>query len=407
LQDWLMAYRPAELFDSAGRAVAAVRRVLAAPRRSRPPAPESPRGCVDVCANVGAAAAGTDFSNAVTGVLRRQAAGGGFRLFSPDELASNRIALPDHEGRTSAWAIEVLNEEICHAWAQGYTETGRRTVVATYEAFAPIASSLIAQHLKYRRLARRTGRPAMPSIVYLITSLGWNNSYTHQNPGLVSAVLALEDPSVHVLTPADAPRTAASLAFALRKLDCCTLIVAGKHSVPEHPQDALPDELRHGLAIWPHLSDTGAPDLVLAAAGDLPVREMAAAVHLVRTQLPNARLRFVAIHDLTALGDPQTWQLGLPADRFGAVFGTSTPVLVAVPFFRDTVRSLLWSRPNPDRFTAVGYVDPGRPASPAQLLHQCGMDSASLAHRALALLRAAQGTSWKGEQPCTADPIAI
>lgn len=407
LQDWLMAYRPAELFDSAGRPVDAVRRVLAAPPLPKPPTLESPRGCANVCAAIGATAGGSDFSGAVTGVLRRRAASGGFRLFSPDELASNRIALPDQRGRTPTWTVEVLNEEICHAWAQGYTETGRQAVVATYEAFAPIASSLIAQQLKYRRLARRAARPPMPSIVYLITSLSWNNSYTHQNPSLVSTLLAQEDPTVHVLTPADAPRAAASLTFALRKPDRCTLVVAGKHPVPEHPRDTLPDELWHGLAIWPHLSDTGPPDLVLAAAGDVPVREMAAAVPLVRTAMPHARLRFVAIHDLTALGSPQTWPLGLSSQRFAAAFGISTPVLIAVPFFRDTVRSLLWGRPNPNRFAVVGYVDTGRPTSPVQLLHLSGMHNADLAQCALSLLPTPQQDLRGGEPSCTADPIAV
>jgi xylulose-5-phosphate/fructose-6-phosphate phosphoketolase len=235
LQRWLASYRPTELFDADGQPTAAVSVALAAPPSPQFPALEPARGCVQACAAAARVAAGAGFSKAISDVLQHHAIAGGFRLFSPDELASNRISLPDPMGQTPPWVVEVLNEEVCHAWAQGYLETGRRSVVATYEAFAPIVSSLLAQHLKYRRLARRARRPAMPSIVYLVTSLGWNNSYSHQNPGLASMLLAAEDPSVHLHTPADAPRAAASLTFALREPGRCTIVVASKHPVPENP----------------------------------------------------------------------------------------------------------------------------------------------------------------------------
>jgi xylulose-5-phosphate/fructose-6-phosphate phosphoketolase len=125
---------------------------------------------------------------------------------------------------------------------------------------------------------------------------------------------------------------------------------------------------------------------VLAAAGDVCVRELSSAVRTIRAKLPTARLRFVAIHDLTALGDPGIWPLGLPPEEFTTVFGTSTPVLLTVPFFPDTARVLLWPRPSPQRFTIVGYADPGRPTSNAGLLRHCGMDDVALAGRAVTLL---------------------
>ncbi|MGC9667693.1 hypothetical protein ACNTMW_14195 [Planosporangium sp. 12N6] len=389
LYSWLLSYRPAELLDPHGRPTTPVSAALCGPPSPRTPNLGAPRGCVQSCTVRAAAATGMSFSESITKVLADSAATGGFRLFSPDELASNRIGLSDPMGHTPPWVVEVLNEEICHAWAQGYLETGRRSVVATYEAFAPIASSLLTQHLKYRALARHAQRPAKPSVVYLITSLGWNNTYSHQNPGFVSALLATEDPSVHVQTPADAPRAAASLTFALRKLDRCSVVIASKHPVPEHPLDTLDVELRDGLAVWPHLTDPESPDLVLAAAGDIAAREMTAAARTLRTRLPDVHLRFVAIHDLTALGSPHTWPLGLSAERFTAIFGVTTPVLLAVPFFPEAARALLWPRPAPERFTIVGYVDPGRPMSATCLLRQSGMDSDSLASRAIALLRSA------------------
>lgn len=405
LQEWLLSYRPAELLDSDGHPTAIVSAALAGPPSLLPARNATPRRDVPSCATTAIPAAGTDFSESVTQSLARSAAAGGFRLFSPDELASNRICLHSPTGQVPPWVIEVLNEEICHAWAQGYLETGRRAVVATYEAFAPIASSLLAQHLKYRRLARRAQRAAMPSVVYLLTSLGWNNSYTHQNPGLVSALLATGDPSVHIHTPADAPRAAASLAFALGELDRCTVVLASKHPVPEYPLDTFDAELRHGLATWPHLTDPGDPDRVIAAAGDVPAREITTAAREIRARFPDARLRFVAIHDLTALGDPNTWPLGLPTEDFTATFGSATPVLLAVPFFPDAARLLLWHRPAPQRFEVVGYSDPGRPTSAATLLRQSGMDSGALAERAAALLRSAPRTRKEMSTACSGPPI--
>ena len=127
-------------------------------------------------------------------------------------LRDGRI-LTDDEGRPAPWAVEVLSEELCHAWAQGYTETGRHALVATYEAFAPITLSLIQQQLKHRAVRQHAGLAPLPSLVYFLTSLGWHNTLTHQNPSLTTALLASGDPTLHVLTPADPARTAAGLTF--------------------------------------------------------------------------------------------------------------------------------------------------------------------------------------------------
>ncbi|MDT0318558.1 phosphoketolase family protein [Streptomyces millisiae] len=374
LAQWLASYRPAELFTAQGRPSDLIRQALPSPRQQAPAAAKP------------APAMGGQPWHRVSAVIRERAAAGEFRLFSPDEIASNRLNLAD-DGALPPWAVEILNEEICHAWLQGYTETGRDALLATYEAFAPINTSLLAQHLKHRRLAYRTGTGGLPSINYLITSLGWRNTYTHQNPGLASAMLELEDSFVHVYTPADAPRAAAVLAAMLTGRDRVNFLITDKHPGPAFPPGPFRDELTDGAAIWPQLTDRGRPDLVLASAGDIPARELTAAAQTLRTTRPDVTFRYVHINDLAVLGPAPQWPYGLREQTFARLFGTATPVLLAVPTYPAAVRALLAARGQADRFTVVGYRDPGRPTTPAGLLEHCRLSAPALSAQATHMLK--------------------
>ncbi|MFH9333362.1 hypothetical protein ACH4KU_30885 [Streptomyces althioticus] len=274
-------------------------------------------------------------------------------------------------------AVEVLSEELCHAWAQGYTETGRHALVAMYEAFAPIALSLIQQQLKHRSVRRHAGLTPLPSLVYLLTSLGWHN---HQNPSLTTALLAGVDPTLHILTPADPARTAAALTFALRKLDRCTIVVAGKHTSVHHPLKTLDEELRHGIAIWPHLTHPGPgePNLILASAGDLPAEALTTLARRLRAERPGLRLRYVHIHDLTALAEDGTRPLALAPDSFTRHLGTRAPIVLATSGHPTDIHALLGRRHPGPRLTVLGYRDPGRPVSQEHLRQLCGLDDAGL-----------------------------
>ncbi|MFI9626442.1 phosphoketolase [Streptomyces sp. NPDC052042] len=379
LADWLASYQPGQLLTPGGRPRPHLLPALPIPR-PEPDGLQAPRGCVAASAQVAAHAAGRPFAQVVPEVLRARTEQGPFRLFSPDELASNRLDLTDEHGRLAPWAVEVLSEELCHAWAQGYTETGRHALVATYEAFAPITLSLIQQQLKHRAVRRHTGLAPLPSLVYLMTSLGWHNTFTHQNPSLTSALLASGDPTLHVLTPADPARTAAALTFALRKLDRCTLVVAGKHTQLHHPLESLDEELRHGIATWSHLTHPGSdePDLILASAGDLPAEALTVLAQRLRTERPDLRLRYVHVHDLTALAEDGTRPLALAPAAFARYFGTRAPVMLATSGHPADIHALLGRRHPGPRLTVLGYRDPGRPVSPARLRKLCGLDDAAL-----------------------------
>lgn len=380
LRLWLAQYMPQQLIDADGRPAPCVARALGSGGAHRLPMLEPLRGCIAASLDVAQHDhdEGLAFGEAIARTLALLHDRYGVRLFSPDELASNKVKL------SAPWITEVLNEELCHAWAQGYIESGRRAIVLSYEAFAPIANSPIVQQLKYRSTARVAGRAATPSVVYLLTSTGWENTYSHANPGLALSLLGSGDQSVHLLTPADVARTTASLTHAVRKLGRCSVITKSKRATMTWPLDTLAEELRNGLAVWPWLSDDGPPDLVLLAAGDIAAEQLSAAAQLIR--LRGLSTRFIAIHNLTALGHPSRWAAGIPDHQFSDLFPPGIPVFAATVCAEAIWPILLWSRSESDRFRVRGYVDPGRPLSKRALLQHCRMDAETLAHDALACL---------------------
>ncbi|MFG3227630.1 phosphoketolase [Kitasatospora sp. NPDC048194] len=376
LADWLASYRPAELLTAQGRPADLVRQALPGPARKLSAAQPAVR------LGTGPRRSWAD----VSAVLRARAERPGFRLFSPDEIVSNRLRL-DLDGSIPDWAVEILNEEVCHAWLQGYTETGRDALLATYEAFAPVNTSLLVQHLKHRNLRYAAGHANLPSVNYLITSLGWRNTYTHQNPGLASAMLELEDPSVHIYTPADATRAAAVLAAMLASRDRVNFLITDKHGGVNFPPGPFRDELTRGAAIWPHLAfGRGRPDLVLASAGDVPARQLAEAARNLRRIRAATTIRYLHINDLTVLGPAGIWPAALTRQAFTNLFGIDCPVLLAVPTFPGAVRALLAARGEADRFHVVGYRDPGRPVSTDRLLEHAGLSAPALSARATRLI---------------------
>lgn len=383
LARWLQHYRPDQLFTDAGQPCAQVHAGLGPVRPStitRPSTESSPDGVAaahDQALTV--REAGWDFGTAMAATLQALHQTWSIRVFSPDELASNRIDLDE------PWSAEVLNEELCHLWAQGLADTGRRAVVVSYEAFAPIVTSLIGQHLLARRLAATAGRSTLPSITYLLTSLGWNNTVSHANPALTDALLATDDPAVHVYTPADPARTAAALTVAVTAPGCTSLVVASKHPVTEHPLETLTTELTHGYAIWPHLSDQH-PELVLVSAGDIAATELVAAAQLLRTTRPELRLRYVHVHDMTCLGNPRTWPMGIPNSLFDEVFPPAIPMLAATTSHAAALHALLGPRGQHRPTVIRGWQPVAAPLGPEQLRQHAGLDAATLHDTALDLL---------------------
>ena len=364
---WLSGYRPAELLDAGGQPLGALAEALGRIRlwdlpadRARPaPAPR-------IAAPDGGASCRPPFSAEVGAVLLKHAGNGDFKVFSPDELGSNRLPLIAGE----PWALEALAEEVLLGWLAGWTASGRRGVLISYEAFAPLFMTGLMAQLKQRRLAP----PAPPSLNLLLTSYGWHNAYTHGDPSLITGLLATGDPAVRVLTPADPRRAAIALDEALSSAGQLNIIIAGKHTTAHHPLDTLDEERVHGLAVWPHLSDEGEPDLTLVCAGDIPAAIARQAVPAIRAQ-HRCRVRVINVHELTALR-------GAAPER---LLGDRAAVLVATLGHPAAVWGLLAGRL--DRpCEVIGWREPWHPMREDELAAFAGLDINGITHAAASLL---------------------
>lgn len=359
LDDWLASYRPSQLFDTRGRsrgplaeAVAQVR--WCSPLRALSASPDAPRVPNAV-----------SFTSAVTGTVRRHAERGGFLLISPDELASNR--LPDLA--RERWAHELLAEEVLLEWLAGWTASGRRGLLVSYESFAPLLTSGLVAHIKQRRL---DGAQGLPSLNVLLTSYGWHNVHTHGDPSLATALLALGAPGVRVLTPADPTRTAAVLDEALDSVDHVNLVITGKHNRTLHPEDSLDEERSRGLAVWSHLSDDDEPDLTIVTAGDIPTAVATEAVDRIRDR-HRCRVRVVNLLDLTVLGAPSTWPRGLNGREVEHYLGSHASVLFLTLGHPAAVWGLLAGRLRRP-VDVIGWQEPAGPMPQRDLARTMGMD---------------------------------
>lgn len=373
LQDWLLSYQPQEMFDGSGHPAGRLTDALAHVRVDRL---NSDNAHPDKKDTVSPIVVQKSFAQAVTGAVYRQAASGDFRLFSPDELGSNRL----EEFTSHGWVHEILAEEVALYWLAGWTSSGRRGLLISYESFASLfATPLIAQ-LKQRRL----NRSSLPSLNLLLTSYGWHNVYTHGDPSLATTMLGVADPVLRVWTPADPTRLARVLDHALQSDGLLNLIVAGKHSDTRYPIATIPEEDRRGLAIWPHLSDVGEPDLTIICVGDLAASLVGDTVAQIR-QAVRASVRVVNIADLTVLGRPAVWPHGLTISERASYFGTRAAILIVTIGHPSAIWGLLeGSFECP--VAVLGWREPTGPASQAALASFAGFDAPGLVQAAKALL---------------------
>lgn len=379
LAQWLASYGPADLFGPDGRARDELAEAVATAHWcSFTPVK---RVGVDGGGSMTDHRHVSTFSEAVTDVATCHARREDFRIFSPDELASNRLP----HLRDEPWTHELLAEEVLLEWLAGWTACGRRGGVVSYEAFAPLLTAGLVSHIKQRRMA---GAKGLPSLNFLLTSYGWHNVHSHGDPSLTTTLLGLGLPSVRVLTPADPARTAAALDEAFDSFDRVNLVVAGKHIRAAHPASTVEEEQERGLAVWPHLSDGGEPDLTIVTAGDIPATVAADAVGRLREQ-HGCRIRVVNLLDLTVLGSAPPWPRGLGTAEIDHYLGTRAAVLVLTLGHPSAVWGLLAGRLHRP-VDVIGWQDPPEPLPQQQLAAALGMDRAGLERAAGQLLLASR-----------------
>ena len=313
-----------------------------------------------------------------------------FRVLGPDETASNRLQalfevtnrawdaelLPgdDHlapDGRV----MEVLSEHLCQGWLEGYLLTGRHGLFNCYEAFIHIVDSMFNQHAKWLKVTRRIPwRRPIASLNYLLTSHVWrqdHNGFSHQDPGFIDHVVNKSADIIRVYLPPDANTLLSVADHCLRSRNYVNVVVAGKQ--PALTYLGIEDAIIHctrGIGIWEWASndDQGEPDVVMACAGDIPTLETLAAVHLIRTNLPELRVRVINVVDLMKLQPESEHPHGLPDSEFDALFTTSRPIIFAYHGYPWLIHRLTYRRRNHGNLHVRGYKEEGTTTTPFDMV---------------------------------------
>lgn len=442
LEEWMRSYRPEDLFTPEGRLVAAVTdltppgdlRLSATPTangggRHRPleiPPLEPFAVPVDATARGTTTHENTEpfgrLMRDITRHDRRDDGGGSFRLFCPDETASNRLQAifevtdrclmaplvgSDVSLSADGRVMEVLSEHLCQGWLEGYTLTGRHGVFATYEAFAMVSASMAVQHVKWLQHAHGLAwRTPVPSLNVLLTSTCWrndHNGFSHQGPGLIDALIPLSPEVVRVWLPPDANTTLSIAAHCLAGTDHVNLIVVDKQ---HHLQYLTMDEAhRHcaaGAAVWPWAgNEHDEPDVILACAGDVATQETLAAAELLRTFTPDLSVRVVNVVDLMALMPENDHPHGFSDSQFDELFTPDRHVVFAFHGYPRAIHQLIHGRSEPGRFHVRGFNEQGTTTTPFDMLVLNRMSRFHLVREALRRSRRRVGGWDDLQQHCT------
>ena len=313
-----------------------------------------------------------------------------FRLLGPDETVSNRlgdvfevtdrafdaeiIAGDDHlapDGRV----MEVLSEHICQGWLEGYLLTGRHGLFNCYEAFIHIVDSMFNQHAKWLKVSRGIGwRRPVASLNYLLSSLVWrqdHNGFSHQDPGFIDHVVNKKAEIIRVYLPPDANCLLSVADHCLRSRDYVNVIVAGKQ--PQPSWLSMDEALVHctrGAGIWDWASNdsAGEPDVVMACCGDVPTLETLAAVDLIRTHLPELKVRVVNVVDLMRLEPETDHPHGMSHAEYDALFTVNRPVIFAYHGYPSLIHRLTYRRHGHDNLHVRGYQEEGTTTTPFDMV---------------------------------------
>jgi len=399
LEDWMRSYRPEELFGPDGCIKAEVLKAAPVGNRRMSANPHANGGillrdlripsyrqyAVDVPAPGGTVAESTRVQgNLIRDVIRGNPRT--FRVFSPDETASNRWSaafevtsrmmmaeiLPndDHVSRTGR-VLEMLSENQCQGWLEGYLLTGRHGFFSCYEAFIHIIDSMFNQHAKWLKVcARIPWRRPIASLNYVLTSHVWrqdHNGFSHQDPGFIDHVVNKKAEIIRVYLPPDANCLLYVTDVCLRSRDKVNVVVAGKQPQPQWlSMDQAITHCTLGIGIWRWASsdEGGECDIVMACCGDVPTLETLAAVDLLRDLVPDLRVRVINVVDLMRLQSPHQHPQGLPETEFDALFTRDKPIVFAFHGYPWLIHRLTYKRHNHDNLHVRGYKEEGTTTTP-------------------------------------------
>jgi xylulose-5-phosphate/fructose-6-phosphate phosphoketolase len=409
LQEWMLSYCPEELFDADGRlkpelatlAPDGEQRMGANPhanggkllRDLRLPDFRNYAVAVPLPGSVQAESTRV-MGNFLRDVMRGNA--DNFRVFGPDETNSNRLgALFEVTNRTwvaerfdyddhlapDGRVMEILSEHACQGWLEGYLLTSRHGVFSRYEAFIHIVDSMFNQHAKWLKVSREIDwRRPIASLNILLTSHVWrqdHNGFSHQDPGFIDHVVNKKADIIRVYLPPDANTLLYVTNQCLNSRNLVNVIVAGKQ--PEQQwlgMDAAIDHARAGIGMWEWAcsDQDGEPDVVLAAAGDVPTLEMLAAIDILRELVPQLRIRFINVVDLMALQPHEEHPHGLADKEFDTLFTTDQPIIFAYHGYPWLIHRLTYRRTNHANLHVRGYKEEGTTTTPFDMVVRNTLD---------------------------------
>ncbi len=418
LEQWMRSYRPEELFDEDGRLVPELRELPPSGPRRISANPHANGGELrkslllpDFCeyaVRVTKPGAESAMPTEVLGgflrdVMRRNMTS--FRVFGPDETASNHLQTI-YEATGKTWmaetlpsdadggdlapdcrVMEILSETTLEGWFEGYVLTGRHGFFSSYEAFVHIIDSMINQHAKWLEKSKSEVRWRAPisSINLLITSLVWrqdHNGFTHQDPGFLDVVTNKSAEITRIYLPPDANCLLSVADHCLRSTDYVNVIVADKQKHLQYlTMQAAIEHCTKGAGIWDWAStDKGEdPDVVMAAAGDIPTMESLAAVEILRRWFPDLKIRFVNVVDLFKLQPDTEHPHGLSSRDFDSLFTTDRPVIFNFHGYPWLIHKLAYRRTNHDNIHVRGYKEKGNINTPLELAIRNQVDRFNLA----------------------------
>jgi xylulose-5-phosphate/fructose-6-phosphate phosphoketolase len=406
VEDWMRSYHPEKLFDANGTLIPELqelapsgsRRISANPHanggllRKALETPDFRDYAVEVKEPGGSYAEPTAvLAQFLAEVMRRNMTS--FRVFGPDETASNRLQgiyeaskktwlaefMPDDadggELDVAGRVMEMLSEHTLEGWFEGYVLTGRHGLFSTYEAFVHVIDSMFNQHAKWLEKSKNEldWRAPVPSLNLLITSLVWrqdHNGFTHQDPGFLDVVTNKSPDVVRIYLPPDANCLLSVADHCLRSRDYVNVIVADKQNHLQYlTMDEAVTHCTKGIGIWDWAStDDGAePDVVMACAGDIPTMEALAAVQILKQHFKDLKIRFVNVVDLFRLMPETEHPHGLSARDFDSLFTTNKPVIFNFHSYASLIHKLSYRRTNHENIHVRGYKEKGSINTPLEL----------------------------------------
>ena len=411
LEDWMKGYRPDELFDEDGSPKAHLRALAPEGARRMGGNPHANGGmllrdlklpdfrdyAVKVSEPGGAPAESTRvMGNYLRDVMKLNSASRNFRVVGPDETASNRLdALFEATARTwlaetipeddhlapDGRVMEILSEHTCQGWLEGYLLTGRHGLFSCYEAFIHIVDSMFNQHSKWLKVAKEIPwRRPIASLNILLTSHVWrqdHNGFSHQDPGFIDLVVNKKADIIRVFLAPDANTLLYITDWCLRSRNFVNVIVAGKQPQPQWLN--IDQAIKHcatGIGIWDWASNdrAGEPDVVMAAAGDVPTVEILAAIELLRQHAPELKIRMINIVDLMTLQPREEHPQGLPGWDFDSLFTTDKPVIFAYHGYPWLIHRLTYRRTNHKNLHVRGYKEEGTTTTPFDMAVRNDLD---------------------------------